>query len=125
MSITIDSITYDVPVVDLKMKGEFLDKYAERTQDGILHRELIGVYFNYEIKFGRTKNTTVFAALWKKLTEPVEFHTIILPDDDGNFTFDGYFANVSASIRKDDTATRKFWKELTASFIAQSPARTP
>ena len=31
-------------------QADMLDKYAERTVDGVLHRELIGVYDNYEIQ---------------------------------------------------------------------------
>lgn len=124
MSITIDSITYDVPILSIRMKGDFLDKYAERTEDGVLHRELIGVYFNYEIQFGRTTDTSEYAALWQKLTEPTEFHTVTVPDEDGDFTFTAYFSNVAAEIVK-DKASAKFWKNLTANFIAQSPARTP
>ena len=63
MSIVIDSTTYNIPVLSIKRKAEVLDKYAERTEDGVLHREIIGVYFNYELAFGRTNNTTEYAAL--------------------------------------------------------------
>ena len=41
--IKIDGISYDVPLVSIKRTAEFLDKYAERTEDGDLKRELIGV----------------------------------------------------------------------------------
>ena len=36
----IDGGRYDVDVVSLKRKAEFLDKYAERTEDGDLKRNL-------------------------------------------------------------------------------------
>ena len=49
--IVIDSIDYDIPIVSLSGQADMLDKYAERTVDGVLHRELIGVYDNYEIQF--------------------------------------------------------------------------
>ncbi len=125
MSITIDSITYDIPVLSIKRAAEFLDKYAERTEDGVLHRELIGVYYNYSLQFGRTNNTTEYAALWTKLTEPVEFHDVVVPDGDGApLTFTAYFAGVSDELRK-DTDAKTFWKSLTVNFIAQEPARTP
>jgi hypothetical protein len=124
MSITIDSTTYNIPVVSIKRKADFLDKYAERTEDGVLHRELIGVYFNYELQFGRTTDTSEYALLWQKLTEPEEFHTVTVPDEDGNVSFTAYFSNVSDVLRKDAGAT-KFWKSLTVNFIAKEPARTP
>ena len=56
--IIIDAVTYDIPVTSIKRTADFLDKYAERTEDGKLQRELIGVYFNYQLAFGRTTNTT-------------------------------------------------------------------
>lgn len=122
MTIVIDSITYDIPILSIKRKAEFLDKYAERTEDGVLHRELIGVYFNYELAFGRTHDTTEYAALWAKLTEVEEFHEVTVPNEDAApFTFQAYFAGVSDELHK-DTDAKTFWKNLVVNFIAQSPA---
>lgn len=121
--ITIDGIVYNVPVVALKRKADFLDKYAERTQDGKLHRELIGVYFNYQLEFGSSAPVTEYAALWNKLTEPVEFHEVTVPDEDGDYTFTAYVSNVGDTLVKAKDAKR-FWKELTVNFIAESPARS-
>ena len=123
--ITIDSITYDIPVQSVKRNAEFLDKYAERTEDGILHRELLGVYYNYSVQFGRSSNTTEYAALWTKLTEPTEFHDVVVPDEDGvPLEFTAYFSGVSDELRK-DTDAKTFWKNLTVNFIAKEPIRVP
>lgn len=119
--ITIDGTTYNVPVLSIARTAEFLDKYAERTEDGVLHRELIGVYFNYKLQFGQTSNTTEYAALWLKLTEVEEFHTVTVPDESGDYTFTAYFANVSDELRKQKDALN-FWKNLTVNFVAQAPA---
>ena len=45
--IKVDGIYYDIPMVSLKRNADFLDKYAERSEEGDLLRELIGVYYNY------------------------------------------------------------------------------
>ena len=127
MTIVIDSETFDIPILSIKRKAEFLDKYAERTEDGILHRELIGVYFNYELQFGRTHDVDEYALLWERLTEATEFHVVTVPDFDGTggqFTFSAYFAGVSDELRKEDS-TKTFWKNLTVNFIARSPAQVP
>jgi hypothetical protein len=125
MTIIIDGDPFDVPVIALDESCDFLDKYAERTEDGILHRELIGCYFNQQIQFGAPTSTTELARLWLKLTEATEFHTVTVPDTDGSdFTFTAYFANVKRSLRK-YTAAKTFWKTMTVNFIAQSPADTP
>jgi hypothetical protein len=123
--ITIDGTTYDIPVLGITRRADFLDKYAERTEDGILHRELIGVYFNYQIKFGRTNDAAIYAALWDKLTEPEEFHTVTVPDETGDYlyTFTAYFSNVTDEIRH-VTPAQAFFKSLTVNFTAQSPARS-
>jgi hypothetical protein len=122
--IIIDGETFDVPVINLDESADFLDKYAGRTADGVLNRELIGVFRNYQLKFGSDASTSELARLWLKLTEPVEFHTVTVPDEDNSeYTFTAYFANVTRKLRK-QKAAQTFWKELTANFIAQSPART-
>jgi len=125
--ITIDGTTYQVQIKSLKRSADFLDKSAFRTQDGVLHRELIGVYFNYQLQFGRAITSaaiTEYAALWNKLTEPVAFHTVVVPKvATGDFTFTAYFSNVGDELLavKDSI---NFWQNLTVNFIAQSPAET-
>ena len=126
MSLVIDGTTYAIPIISCVRKADFLDKYAERTNDGKLHRELIGVYFNYQLKLGNTLDQDVYEALWKKLTEPVEFHTVTVPDESGagnNYTFTAYFSNVGDEVRKTGTGGNHF-KGLTVNFIAQKPARS-
>jgi hypothetical protein len=125
--ITIDGTNYDIPILSIKRNAEFLDKYAERTEDGVLHRELIGVYFNYSLTFGRTHNTTAYAALWSRLTQATEFHTVTVPDvsgTPGQYTFQAYFAGVSDELVR-ETGAATFWKNLTVNFIAKSPELTP
>lgn len=121
--ITIDGESFDVPVVSINRKADFLDKYAERTEDGVLHRELIGVYFNYQLQFGHTDDTAEYARLWEKLTEPEEYHSVVVPDAEGTLTFTAYFSNVGDKLRRSRNASH-FWKELTVNFIARSPARS-
>jgi hypothetical protein len=124
MSLTIDGSTYDIPVIGITRKADFLDKYAERTEDGVLHRELIGVYYNYQLQLGSTTDTAEYALLWAKLTEAEEYHTVTVPDESGDYTFVAYFASVGDEIRK-KAASANYWKNLTVHFIAQSPAITP
>lgn len=119
--IKIDGKTYNVPVIGIKRTADFLDKFAERTVDGKLHRELIGVYFNYQLKFGQAPMSE-YSALWSKLTEPTEFHTVVVPDEDGDLTYTAYFSSISDELVKVKGAKR-FWKGLTVHFIAQEPAR--
>lgn len=123
MTIIIDDETFDIPIISITRKADFLDKHATRTNNGKLHRELIGVFFNYKLKFGFTTDTEEYAALWEKLTEPQEFHTVTVPDESGDYTFTAYFSNVGDEILK-KAATKNYWKNLTVNFTARSPERT-
>ncbi len=120
--IKIDGMTFDVPVIKLSRKAEFLDKFAKRTEDGGLQRKLIGVYFNYQLQLGIAKDKNEYSRLWNKLTEPVEFHTVVVPGTDGDYIFKAYFSNVGdAMLIK--TQERNYWQDLTVNFTAQEPAR--
>lgn len=124
--VIIDGVKFNIPIVSLKRKGQFLDKYAKRTEDGNLQRKLIGVFYNYSLKLGRS--TTIgdaeYQRLWNKLTEPVEYHTVTVPGGDGTYTFTAYFSDVSDELMAQH-AQENYWQNLTVDFIAKSPARKP
>lgn len=118
-----DGVKYDIRVlIGVKREVQFLDKSAERTEDGDLDRELIGVYFNYKnIKFESQTdaNYDEYNRLFDKLSEPVEFHDITI----SNFSFRAYFSSVADEIYlyKDNKA---YFKDLTVNFTAKLPARS-
>lgn len=119
--IGIDGRTYNVPIIEIEMAADMLDKYAERTNDGMLHRELIGVYYNFQITFAPGyDNQAEYAALWRKLSEPTEFHTVTLWDESGPYTQEGYFANTQHTLTK-VKEDRPYWRELQTQFIAKQP----
>lgn len=118
----IDGIGYKIDVLSVKRTADFLDKYAERTENGDLERELIGVYFNYKLQLGPGVDRAEYARIWDKLTEPVEFHEVTVPDEDGDYTFTAYFSNVADELLR-KVAEKNYWKNLTVNFIAKKPAR--
>lgn len=120
--IIIDGEKFDVEVESINRSADFLDKYAERTESGDLERELIGVYFNYKLKLFPGSSRSEYARLWNKLTEPTEFHTVVVPDESGEYTFTAYFANVADRLLRQRGA-KNYWTDLTVDFIAKSPAR--
>jgi hypothetical protein len=119
--IIIDGTTYNVPVISCKRTADALDKYAERTSDGILHREIIGVYYNYKLQFGGSASASDYDALFTKLSEAVEFHTVTIPD---GYTYTAYISSVSDELFKIKNGTN-YHRNLSANFIAQAPAVTP
>lgn len=121
--ITIDGNSYNVDVTEITRTADFLDKYAERTENGDLERELIGVYFNYTLSFAPGTNRAEYARLWDKLTEPEEFHTVTVPDENGDYTFTAYFSSVGDSFMRQYNGNNYF-KDLTVKFTAKTPARS-
>lgn len=126
MSLIIDGVTYDIGVISCKREVSFLDRYAERSEDGTLHRELIGVFTKYALTLASSLNTPQYAALWSVLTAPTEWHTVTVPDETGDnaLTFTAYFGSVSDELIKVKSGAT-YWKGCTVHFIAQSPQRTP
>ena len=117
--IIIDDTEYDIPIVSLEGQADMLDKYAERTPDGVLHRELIGVYDNYEIEFASAySNPQGYSDLWFKLTEPVPWHTVKFPTILGEREIVGYFANTRHKVSK-QKGTTTYWKGLVTSFVSR------
>ncbi|MHC1696458.1 MAG: hypothetical protein AB9835_14565 [Eubacteriales bacterium] len=121
--IVLDGDTYNIGVKALKRKADVLDKYAERTEAGDLEREIIGVYFNYELSFVSTRDYAEYARLWDKLTEPVEFHEVTVPGENGDYTFIAYFSGISDEMLF-KRASVNYWQNLTVNFTAKSPARS-
>ena len=124
--IRVDGIHFDIPMVSLKRSAEFLDKYAERTEDGVLHRELIGVYYNYTLTVGSSTafGDTDYDYFWDVMTEPKEFHEISIPIKNGYYTFTAYISSVSDEYKKILDGKAEF-TGFTCKFTAQRPARTP
>lgn len=124
--IKIDGIFFDIPMVSLKRNADFLDKYAERTEDGGLQRELIGVYYNYTLTVGTSSDfgDTDYDAFWDKMTEPVEFHEISIPTKNGYYTFTGYISSVSDEYKKILDNKAEF-TGFTCKMTAKSPSRRP
>ena len=127
MTIIIDGDTFNVPFISLTRTADPLDKYAERVETGRLERELIGIYFNYKMTFGAPTTSTeltAYQALWARITEAKEFHTVIVPDELGDYEFEAYFASMGDELRRTKNGTN-FWKGLTCHMIARSPAIVP
>ncbi len=124
--IEVDGIHFDIPMVSLKRNADFLDKFAERNEEGDLLRELIGVYYNYTLTVGTSTDfgDTDYDAFWDKMTEPVEFHDISIPTKNGYYTFKGYISSVSDEYKKTLNNKSEF-TGFTCKFTAKSPARTP
>ena len=119
--IIIDDREYQVPIVELQRKGDILDLTANRTEDGVLHREVIGTYYNYTLTIGVINDPELYEELWNVLTAPVASHWIELPHD--HIRFEGYFGSCKDNIQM-ITEDGYRAKGLSFNLVATRAART-
>ena len=60
----IDGTTYNIPLVSIKRTADFLEKYAERTEDGDIKIETIGIYKNYTVNIGLIDDVKTYDKLF-------------------------------------------------------------
>lgn len=91
----IDGTPYKVGIADLQRKGDILDLTANRTEDGVLHRDVIGTYYNYTLTIV-CQDQEEYEKLWWVLTAPVASHQVQLPHQPE--PFEGYFGSVKDTM---------------------------
>jgi hypothetical protein len=124
--IQIDGTTYNVPLLPINRKIDFLDKSAFRTENGVLYREILGVFENYDFQTGGSiNNVNDYLSLIDKLSEPVEFHDVLVPGYNGNKTYEAYIANIKDEVHRWVNNGVTYYTKLTFSVIARSPTRIP
>ena len=121
--IIIDNQPYPVRITELKRTADILDKYAERTENGELKREVIGTYYNYQLKIGvKRGQRDLYNELFEVLSAPVDCHEVELPHD--HIKFEGYFSSISDNIKLvDDNGFD--CDGLSCKLTAMKPRRTP
>ena len=120
--IQIDNEEYKVPLLSpMDRKGDILDLTANRTEDGVLHRDVIGTYYNYTLNFIATADTAEYERLWWKLTEPVGSHQVQLPYQPA--PFEGYFGSCQDNVTL-ITADGQKAKGLSCNLVCIRPSRT-
>lgn len=122
--LSIDGNKFEVMLIKVNRKADILDKYARRTVNGDLQREVIGTYYNYSLEFAYNDKPEKYSLLWNKLTEPKEFHNITIVDTIDTITFTGYISNVTDEIIY-ASGTERIFKSLSCDLIAKMPNRIP
>lgn len=123
--VTIDDVDFTLGLINIQRKVDVLDKYAERTVDGDLKREILGVYFNYTLNFSGFWDMVQYDRLFKKLTEPVNFHRFVIVSNTGlEVPFKGYVAGVEDVIEYASGNLRSI-SGLKCEIIAKEPTLRP
>lgn len=99
--LVIDGVSYQIPLVTIKRSMDFLEKFAERTEDGDIHIETIGLYKNYSVEIGTIDDPETYDALIEHITDyKNRFHHVVLPDASKQFEFYGYFSSITDEVEK-------------------------
>lgn len=121
--INIDGRWYRVPIISCEPKPSKLWKYAERTEDGIHNGELLGVYMNYTFECGNICDQDEYKDLIDKVTEPVEYHTMLLPNQYGDFEESEVYLEVDSLAIKQSINNVTVFKGLKFQCICRKPTR--
>lgn len=123
--LVIDGVTYAVPFVSIKRTMDFLEKYANRTEDGDIKIDTIGLYKNYSITIGTVDDAQLYDDLIEHITDCTNrFHHVSLPDASKQFDFYGYFSSISDEVEK-VLSTGAEYKGLTWKMTSKKPSKTP
>lgn len=121
-TLLIDGEPFGVGLVQITRHADVLDKYALRTIDGDLRREILGIYFNYELTFGTFYDMEQYDRLFQKLTEKKEYHMITIPTNTGFDTYKGYISKVRDIIEYVNGEDRII-RGLSCSMVSKKPTR--
>lgn len=123
--LVIDGVSYNIPLVSIKRSLDFLEKYAERTEDGDVKIETIGLYKNYTISIGIIDDAELYDKLLEHITDcENRFHHVILPDASKQFDFYGYFSSIKDECESILNSGAQY-KELSWKMTSKKPVKTP
>ena len=106
----------------IKVTYSVFDKYADRSMDGLLNREISTKKIKYTLNWNYIPDSAEFVALWNLLASLPEYATITAPHPDGTMhTFEGYVgADIGVTMRSYwdmGEARMSTWQSLQASLI--------
>lgn len=118
--LTIDNVSYPVHIAELNRSADVLDATAYRTEDGILHRKVIGTYINYTASIGIEDDVDLYDRLFTVLSAPVESHMVQFPNE--TEPQQRYISQVADKISR-ILSNGTLYKELSFSVICTAPTR--
>ena len=121
----IDGTEYGAIVTALTRNFSVADgENAGRTLDGVMHRDLIGTYYNYSITIMTDMlSRQQYNALYETISAPVESHEIVVAYGDQELGFKAYITQGSDDLLREYTPYKRLWGNLSFDFIAMAPQR--
>ena len=121
---SIDGVYYDVIIPEDGIERSFQildDDTAGRVLSGAMQRSIIGTYYNYKIDLDTSRMSgAAYDAMYEVLTEPVDYHEIVVPYGQSTLAFDAYITSGSDRLQIIKPSGNK-WHGLSLQFIALEP----
>lgn len=125
--IRMDGRTYDtLHVTKLIRSFSVVDgENAGRVMSGSMQRDVIGTFYNYQVEIDPdAASRSDYDDFYAAISAPVDSHTLVVPFAQTTLTFQAYVTQGQDELTlMEDEANR--WENLSFSFIAMDPARTP
>lgn len=125
--IIVDGVVYrGIRVISVKRSFSVTDgdNVGRKRISGEMVRDIIGTFYNYEFTID-SKNAApdVYDRFYEVISAPEESHIVVVPYGRGTMTYEAYTTAGDDTFSFTDSGNR--WKNLTFSFIAMRPQRTP
>lgn len=122
----IDGTEYGVIITALQRSFEVVDgENAGRTLDGVMHRDLIGTYYNYAVTVNTDRLTQEqYNELYEIISSPTESHNITVAYGNSVRTFKAYITNGTDDLIRQYSETNRYWGNLSFNLIAMEPQRS-
>ena len=124
MSFTVDGTTWDVPCKIEREAEMTASEISGMMLDKTYFNDVIGTYMRYTVSlavpFGQESD---YYELYEVLTDPVAYHTIVLPYNQSNLTLNARIEVVSDEYVR-TPGDGRYWRGTTFEAIAVAPTKT-
>lgn len=123
---TVDGVEYDVNVMKLSRNAKVTDTgNSGRTLDGVMHRDIIGTYYNYTLEVAAKEGKYQdYDRLYDVVSAPVDSHDLVFPHGQETLLFKAYITEANDTmIRREGVNLWGYDDNLKLNFIAMEPQR--
>ena len=128
--LAIDGKFYNVilPSNGVKRSFSILDgENSGRVQTGDMVRDIIGTYYNYSLEIEQDPQYPKdYDDLYEVVSNPVDYHTIIVPYAQGIYQFEAYVTDGEDTLNFISQNNNFYnWSGLSLNFVAMKPKKIP
>lgn len=122
--IIIDGITFDVKAEITREAMVTASEISGLMLDGSYFNDVLGTYMQYDVRLTYPLyDQNKYAALYEKLTEPVEAHAFILPYNNSFIALTARVETIQDALLEFENG-RQFWRDCSFAITANAPSKS-